>query len=67
MKRSKSIYLQVQSDKASVTITSRFDGTIKKLHFNVGDVAQVGNTLIDIDVAEDGAEADTATDGVYFE
>ncbi len=26
---------EVQSDKASVTITSRFDGVIKKLHYKV--------------------------------
>ncbi|XP_076819312.1 lipoamide acyltransferase component of branched-chain alpha-keto acid dehydrogenase complex, mitochondrial-like isoform X2 [Clavelina lepadiformis] len=46
---------EVQSDKAAVTITSRYDGTVKKLHHEVGDVAQVGDTLVDIEVADDEA------------
>lgn len=49
---------EVQSDKASVEITSRFSGTISKLHYNVNDVAKVGEPLVDIEVAgEEGAEA----------
>lgn len=35
---------QVQSDKASVEITSRYDGVVKKLHYKVGDMAQVRST-----------------------
>uniref|UniRef100_A0A0R3RGB6 Dihydrolipoamide acetyltransferase component of pyruvate dehydrogenase complex n=1 Tax=Elaeophora elaphi TaxID=1147741 RepID=A0A0R3RGB6_9BILA len=50
---------EVQSDKASVTITSRYDGIIKKLYYNVEDVAKVGTTLVDIEVANVDA-------GVYF-
>lgn len=42
---------EVQSDKASVEITSRFSGTITKLHYNVNDVAKVGEALVDIEVA----------------
>ncbi|KAF4493702.1 branched-chain alpha-keto acid dehydrogenase E2 component [Fusarium agapanthi] len=44
---------EVQSDKASVEITSRFEGTIEKLHHEVGDMAKVGSALLDIDVADD--------------
>ncbi|CAF0956114.1 unnamed protein product [Adineta ricciae] len=41
---------EVQSDKANVTITSRYDGTIAKLHYNVNDTAKVGEPLVDIRV-----------------
>ncbi|KAJ1525856.1 hypothetical protein ONE63_009050 [Megalurothrips usitatus] len=47
---------EVQSDKASVTITSRYDGVISKLHYEVDDIAKVGLPLVDIDV-EGGTKA----------
>ncbi|GAX11461.1 2-oxoisovalerate dehydrogenase E2 component [Fistulifera solaris] len=37
---------QVQSDKATVDITSRFDGTILELSGKVGDMIQVGKPLV---------------------
>ncbi|RIA92968.1 2-oxoacid dehydrogenases acyltransferase-domain-containing protein [Glomus cerebriforme] len=40
---------EVQSDKASVEITSRYTGTIKKLHHKVGEMAKVGNPIVDIE------------------
>ncbi|QSZ28950.1 hypothetical protein DSL72_003457 [Monilinia vaccinii-corymbosi] len=49
---------EVQSDKASVEITSRFSGIIKRLHYEAGDMAQVGKPLLDIDIQgeiEEGA------------
>lgn len=44
---------EVQSDKASVTITSRYDGSIKTLHYKIDDVALVGNPLVDIELDSD--------------
>ncbi|KAG6597792.1 Lipoamide acyltransferase component of branched-chain alpha-keto acid dehydrogenase complex [Phytophthora cinnamomi] len=48
---------EVQSDKATVEITSRYDGVVTKVHYEVGDMAKVGSTLIDIDVDEATAAA----------
>ncbi|OTB08848.1 hypothetical protein M426DRAFT_51691 [Hypoxylon sp. CI-4A] len=41
---------EVQSDKASVEITSRFSGVVKKLYFEAGEMAKVGKPFIDIDI-----------------
>ncbi|KXH60179.1 2-oxoacid dehydrogenase acyltransferase [Colletotrichum salicis] len=41
---------EVQSDKASVEITSRFSGVVKKLHYDAGDMAKVGKPFVDIDI-----------------
>ncbi|KAL8733713.1 MAG: hypothetical protein Q9166_001906 [cf. Caloplaca sp. 2 TL-2023] len=38
---------EVQSDKAAVDITSRFNGVIKKLHYEPEDMAQVGKSEIE--------------------
>lgn len=47
---------EVKSDKASVTITSRYDGIIKKLHHEPDGVAMVGQPLMDIEVEDDSGE-----------
>ncbi|XP_034239863.1 lipoamide acyltransferase component of branched-chain alpha-keto acid dehydrogenase complex, mitochondrial isoform X2 [Thrips palmi] len=50
---------EVQSDKASVTITSRYDGVIAKLHYKVDETAKVGLPLVDIAVEGEGSESDS--------
>eukprot|EP01116_Phalansterium_solitarium_P008918 TRINITY_DN2288_c0_g1_i1.p1 TRINITY_DN2288_c0_g1~~TRINITY_DN2288_c0_g1_i1.p1 ORF type:complete len:508 (-),score=64.27 TRINITY_DN2288_c0_g1_i1:276-1799(-) len=48
---------EVQSDKASVEITSRYDGIVARLHHNQGDMAKVGFPLVDIDTGGSGSPA----------
>lgn len=48
---------EVQSDKASVTITSRYDGIVRKLHYGVDAVAYVGKPLIDIELSTDDGDS----------
>ena len=44
---------EVQSDKASVDISSKYTGVLKKIHFQRDQVAQVGDALFDIEVEGD--------------
>eukprot|EP00911_Craspedida_sp_UC1_P001400 UC1_evm3s1056 len=48
----------VQSDKATVDITSRYEGKVVKLHYEEGDMALVGKPLVDIETAEYETVAD---------
>lgn len=54
---------EVQSDKASVEITSRYSGTIVKLYHNVGDVVKTGATLLDINTAAATLNVDRTVPG----
>ena len=39
---------EVQSDKATVDISSRYDGDVVKIHHEAGEMVQVGHALLDI-------------------
>lgn len=52
---------EVQSDKASVEITSRFPGVVKKLYYETGDMARVGKPFIDIDMEGDAKVEEVET------
>jgi len=52
------VLCEVQSDKASVEITSPFDGVLKEILVKEGEVAKVGEPLCLIET-EDGEEADS--------
>lgn len=51
---------EVQSDKASVEITSPFDGIVKELLVKEGEVAKVGENLCMIEVDEEAVEGESA-------
>jgi len=41
----------VESDKASVELTSPFTGKVKKVHYKVSDTVKVGSILVEIETA----------------
>lgn len=46
---------EVQSDKASVTITSRYDGIIVKVYYAIDEIARVGEPLVDIELSDEAS------------
>lgn len=48
---------EVQSDKATVDISSRFDGIVKELRYDVGEMAVVGEPLLILEVEGDGEDS----------
>jgi 2-oxoisovalerate dehydrogenase E2 component (dihydrolipoyl transacylase) len=53
---------EVQSDKATVEITSRYDGIVTKLHYATGSMAKVGSPLVDIDLGGSIVDGTPAVD-----
>jgi 2-oxoisovalerate dehydrogenase E2 component (dihydrolipoyl transacylase) len=53
---------EVQSDKASVEITSRYDGKIGKIYGNPGDMIKVGEPLLDVVSEVDGEPSPEQSD-----
>ncbi|RMD40825.1 hypothetical protein DV735_g4290, partial [Chaetothyriales sp. CBS 134920] len=54
---------EVQSDKASTEITSKYTGVVKKIYYKRDEVVQVGDVMLDIEVeGEDEAEAEAEVD-----
>jgi 2-oxoisovalerate dehydrogenase E2 component (dihydrolipoyl transacylase) len=53
---------EVQSDKATVEITSPYDGVLKEIFVKEGEIAKVGSQLCLIEVTEEDATAESATE-----
>ena len=58
---------EVQSDKASVTITSKYDGVVTKLYYAVDDIAQTGDPLIDVEIAGESGGSGASVETVSVE
>ncbi|XP_023168958.2 lipoamide acyltransferase component of branched-chain alpha-keto acid dehydrogenase complex, mitochondrial [Drosophila hydei] len=59
---------EVQSDKASVTITSRYDGKITRIYHSIDELALVGKPLLEFEVVDaeededDGSSSSSSSD-----
>jgi 2-oxoisovalerate dehydrogenase E2 component (dihydrolipoyl transacylase) len=53
---------EVQSDKATVTITSRYEGTVKEICYAVGEMASVGTALVKMEVEGEGDSSPSSSD-----
>ena len=36
-----------------MTITSKYDGVIKRIYYEIDDIARVGTALVDIEISDD--------------
>ena len=54
---------EVQSDKATVEITSRYSGRVTKVNYEVGDIVPVGQALVEIEVEDGGSAAPAPASG----
>ncbi|GMI37241.1 hypothetical protein TeGR_g1856 [Tetraparma gracilis] len=52
---------EVQSDKATVEITSRYDGTVASLNGEVGDMMIVGEPLLELEVEGGGGSIEVSS------
>lgn len=57
---------EVKSDKAAVTITSRYDGVVRKLYHEVDAIALVGEPLCDIEI-EGSTDSSSQKQEVQYE
>lgn len=57
---------EVQSDKATVEISSRYDGVVQSLNGKVGEIMRVGSPLLHIAVADSEASSDETQGGDRF-
>ena len=39
-----------------MTITSKYDGVIKKIYYEIDEIARVGTTLVDIEISDDNGK-----------
>ena len=58
---------EVQSDKATVDITSRYDGKVEKLCGAQGDMVEVGSPLMFINAASDGTKIEDGNESSNVE
>jgi 2-oxoisovalerate dehydrogenase E2 component (dihydrolipoyl transacylase) len=57
---------EVQSDKATVEITSRYDGVVESLNGEIGEMIHVGSPLLHIAVVDTEAQSDERHASIHF-